>query len=150
MRSAVGAITSAVMKRARAVVTCGGGSDCVPMACRRSERTISILTKQVVMRMIDGARAITVRRSMMMRTVERPWGRSEVCGPWLIGAACPGTNCAALSIRSMGLRLNAPGCVGLTEAGLGRLAGSEAGTSNEDWPRAGAAHSVSSRAIAAM
>jgi hypothetical protein len=107
------------MNRASAVVTCGGGSDCVPIAWRSSDRTMMMRTKHVVIRRIVGASEITVSRTMMFMTVESP----RVCvgsGPCAVEpgvAGPPGMSSDAAPMRSMGLSENDPGSVTCDNAG---------------------------------
>src|ERR1044071_8245762 len=94
----VGDMTISVMNRASPMVTWGGGRFWVPRAWRTRARTTTMRTKQVVMRMIDGARASTVRRIITLMTVERPRGwESEVMEDW------PGRALAASAMRESGL-----------------------------------------------
>ncbi len=72
---------SKVRNRANEVITWLGGSCCVPMAWRRSPKTTTIRTKQVVIKRTAGARLSTVRRSITWSVELSPSGLVHCSGP---------------------------------------------------------------------
>src|SRR2546428_14016542 len=95
-RCQVGLMIRKVMKRERPMRTWLGGSEVVPSAWRRSDMTMMIRVKLVIMMRIAGARERTVGR-MMICIAEERFSRRERSGSWRVLARSEGAATAGIS-----------------------------------------------------